>query len=408
MYAPLTRKRKSLLSSAPIWPFNQTVHSMNAVCTDRGLKRDEDLRWRSLRRENACTKLHRVTSFGTRLPLSTLWLLFMFCIFSVFYSAAASPSGKPPQLDWGGSEEDGGYLILYEDLHFDDLSRVAVAHSTPAFASNNPHEPHAGAALRHLETAESAAREEDDFFGMSAGETLAQPQLPATETSPSDSPVLQLAEIYSSKEEEIHQEDIGIEEEEDGALVSDERKKLTTSLQQCVLNDEGTCAYEDACDLNAVEEDLLSASNDSYASDYPGDAVALNVRHTRQQHGIACPPNRRMQQLDVSSLGPAAQYAQYVNTFMPAGQQRQQLQLLQQAVASGALGGAANLAALKRLQRRAQAAAYANSVSSHPLVQGVVRTALTAVADILGGISVADVVQGAVGGALMAPVAPLI
>lgn len=121
--------------------------------------------------------------------------------------------------------------------------------------------------------------------------------------------------------------------------------------------------------------------------------------------GLQSSPFRRMQQFDPLQFGPVAQYAQYLATFTPPAQQQQQLQMLQQAIAAG-VGG--NPAALKRLQRRAQAAAYANSVSSHPLIQGVVRTAYTAVAEILNSVSLADVVQGALGGgAFLLPVPPI-
>lgn len=124
---------------------------------------------------------------------------------------------------------------------------------------------------------------------------------------------------------------------------------------------------------------------------------------TMDDEGTPSAPFRRMQQFDPLRFGPAAQYAQYLSTFTPPAQQQQQLQMLQQAIAAG-VGG--NPAALKRLQRRAQAAAYANSVSSHPLIQGVVRTAYTTVAEILNSVSLADVVQGALGGgaALLPPI----
>ncbi|OEH76454.1 uncharacterized protein LOC34619870 [Cyclospora cayetanensis] len=115
--------------------------------------------------------------------------------------------------------------------------------------------------------------------------------------------------------------------------------------------------------------------------------------------------SRSLQAFDASRFGPAAQYAQYLATFVPPVQQQQ---FLQQAAAAGlGVGGASNSHALKRLQRRAQAAAYANSVSSHPLVQGVVRTAFTAVAEALGSVTLADVLEGAVGGTGFIPVPPI-
>ena len=117
-------------------------------------------------------------------------------------------------------------------------------------------------------------------------------------------------------------------------------------------------------------------------------------------------PLRLAQLLDPTRFGPAAQYAQYLSTFTPPAQQQQQLQALQQAIASGVGGG--NPLALKRLQRRAQAAAYANSVTSHPLLQGVIRTAITTVADALGSVTLAEVVQGAVGGGRMLPIPPIV
>ncbi|KAL8448642.1 hypothetical protein Emed_003643 [Eimeria media] len=380
---------------ASVHPFHRTLHFAGAVRTDRCLKRDKDLRWSSWRRVNACIKLHRVTYSKTLLPLSFLWLFFVFCIPHLFHTAAAS-ARENVQLNLTGSGEEGGHLILNDDLYYFGASSDVAVEQTTSISALDEHslKPQAAAALRHLGATEEATREEDVFSDLTGDVTRALP----TETSFSQSSEIQLKEIDSSEEKEIHQEETGVreEEEEDEALVSDwQERSAASSLQQCVLDDEGSCVYEDTCDLNAEEENALSASNDKYAADHS------------KQHG-ACPLHRRMQELDVSSLGPAAQYAQYVNTFLPAAQQRQQLQLLQQAMASGAFGGATNLAALKRLQRRAQAAAYANSVSSHPLVQGVVRTALTAVADILGNISVADVVHGAVGGALMAPVTPFI
>ncbi|KAL8429974.1 hypothetical protein Efla_000787 [Eimeria flavescens] len=132
---------------------------------------------------------------------------------------------------------------------------------------------------------------------------------------------------------------------------------------------------------------------------------AQNVPAAAAGAAAAAAVNRRMQQLDPAAFGPAGQYANYLSSFLPPPEQQQQLQLLQQAVAAG-LGGSPT--ALKRLQRRAQAAAYANAVSAHPLVQGVVRSALTAAADILGNISVADIVQGALASSLRPPLAPLI
>lgn len=151
----------------------------------------------------------------------------------------------------------------------------------------------------------------------------------------------------------------------------------------------------------------LSCSLDAFAPGETADEHILNMVQTPAEiaawGGDEQASFRRVQQLDPTRFGPAAQYAQYLMTFTPPAQQQQQLQLLQQAIAAGVAG---NPAALKRLQRRAQAAAYANSVSSHPLLQGMVRTAYTAVADALGSVSVADLVQGALRGALLTPVMP--
>ncbi|KAL8270397.1 hypothetical protein Esti_005626 [Eimeria stiedai] len=407
------RRREPLLFCASIRPLPTAVDLANPTCTEIGFKREENIKLGSWRREDARTKRPRRTSFGS-LPRSTLWLLLVFCVSCVFHTAAASARGNPQLAavlstcaESGGDE---GHLIMNEDLHFAASSHLAIAHSTPTSASAEPLKLQASAAPRHLEAEREAAREEDAFFELSCGLVLAPPQQqpqPFNETSLSESSELQVEEIFSSKEKEVRQGEADVEQEEEGeALDSDWSEKATGSIQQCTVNDQGACLYGNTCVLNGENGSGASASIDRDAADDLEDAAALAAKHSRQQHG--CPPHRRMQQLDVTSLGPVAQYAQYLNTFLPAAQQRQQLQLLQQAMASGALGSGTNIAALKRLQRRAQAAAYANSVSSHPLVQGVVRTALTAVADILGSISVADVVHGAVGGALMTPVAPII
>lgn len=125
--------------------------------------------------------------------------------------------------------------------------------------------------------------------------------------------------------------------------------------------------------------------------------------NTAESFSTTSPPGiyRQLQRFDPSQMGPAAQYAQYLTTFLPGQQQQQQLQQLQhlqqlQQLLSGGGQGGSNPAALKKLQRRAQAAAYANSITSHPLLQGLLRTAFTTVAETLQSVSLADVVQSAV------------
>ncbi|KAL8434800.1 hypothetical protein ACSSS7_002937 [Eimeria intestinalis] len=369
------------------------VELANSEYTKWGFKRNDDMKLRSWGREDACTKPRRPTYF-TSFPLSTLWILVAFYISYVLHTAAASARGNP-HLAWADSGENRGHMTINYDMYISAPSHLALAHSTPT--SVQPLNVQAVAAPRHLEAAEDETQEEGAFFDIPSDLILPLPQ---------QSTDLLLQEISPIEEREVHPGEADIEEEEeDEALVSDRRERAADSIQQCALDGEGNCVPENTCILIGGNEADASALSINDSSDDSEDSAAFAAKHAEQQDVYR--PHRRMQQLDVSSLGPAAQYAQYLNTFMPAGQQRQQLQLLQQAIASGGLG-AANIAALKRLQRRAQAAAYANSVSSHPLVQGVVRTTLTAVADILGSISVADVVHGAVGGALLTPVAPLI
>ncbi|CDJ27785.1 uncharacterized protein EMH_0034760 [Eimeria mitis] len=131
--------------------------------------------------------------------------------------------------------------------------------------------------------------------------------------------------------------------------------------------------------------------------------TAVSAVHTPETSSLEPPPatHRQLQRFDPAQLGPAAQYAQYLTTFLPGQQQQQQLEQLQQLqqlqqLLSGSGRGGSTPAALKKVQRRAQAAAYANSITSHPLLQGLLRTALTTVAETLQSVSLADVVQSAV------------
>ena len=296
------------------------------------------------------------------LPLCLFFFASSFSIFSIVVAAAIPTEQQQQQQQGAVLPTPPTYSYLPENVEENTQTRKSILSRSRSVRA--PQSPPDSSLCNALQTAEEAAEgqvdhaEEGELF-VKGDETLIELQRNTAAAS------------YGDGEESVSLPSNG------GA--KELRPSLTNKSSNFLQHAEGS--------ISAIEA-------------LPFPPAATSGVHTPDIDSLAPAPaiHRQLQGFDPSQLGPAAQYAQYLTTFLPGQQQQQQLQQLQQLLAASGRGGLTPAAVkqLQRLQRRAQAAAYANSVTSHPLLQGLLRTALTTVTETLQSVSLADVVQSAV------------